>query len=410
MNILECRLCKSGNLTDLASLGDCSFTGIFPAPGEAIGTGSLDLVSCQMCGLVQLKEDGDRAAYFGIGYGYESALNSQMISYLSGIFQRVSESFKTQSKETLSILDIGCNDGTFLDFFNGEDWSCFGIDPSASKFVDSYRERALNLQVGFFPEEMPSSWSERKFDLISAIAMFYDLPDPLNFLRAAKKALSNQGKILIDVGFVPRMIANYALDSICHEHLSYFSTRQLTWAFDEVGLRVAESWLSDMNGGTITVILEHRKDDRAHNFSKDVVDETEFYEVDPSKKWLECIDHIKKRASETKEVVKRFVSSGKQVAALGASTKGNTMLQLFDFGQKYFVGVGEVNADKFGRVTPGSELPIVSESELLEKGVDVFVILPWHFKDFFYSAHHLKSSTLILMMPNLTIRPPEITH
>ncbi|MDA7749722.1 class I SAM-dependent methyltransferase [Litoricola sp.] len=294
----------------------------------------------------------------------------------------------------------------FWSFFSKSGWDCYGIDPSAGKFSENYDLKGLQLQVGFFPEEMPALWSGVEFDLVSAIAMFYDLPDPIRFLESIKNILAPDGKIVIDVGFVPTMISNYALDSICHEHLSYYSTAQLLLAFNEAGLRIADSWLSDMNGGTVSVVLEKRKDSEPHNLSKNLLSLTSRYEKECRAEWLSCIEYMKRKAKETKSLLDSLAQSGKRIAALGASTKGNTMLQMFDFGQEHFVAIGEVNPEKFGKVTPGTAIPIVSESQLLQEGVEVFLVLPWHFRDFFQAASHLDDRILIFMLPELFVRWP----
>lgn len=406
MKIDKCRLCKASNLELLVELGDFYLTGIFPEPQETIPTGVLDLCICGDCGLVQLREVGERKLYFGERYGYSSALNSQMVDYLQSIYVRSAKHFDTITKPKKRVLDIGSNDGTFLEFFSKSDWDCYGIDPSAGKFSENYDLNGLRLQVGFFPEEMPAQWADVEFDLVSAIAMFYDLPDPIRFLESIKSILAPDGKIVIDVGFVPSMISNYALDSVCHEHLSYYSTAQLLLAFKKTGLRIVDSWLSDMNGGTVSVVLEKRKDSEPHILGKTVIGLTSRYEKECRAEWLSCIEYMKHKAKETKSLLDSLAQSGKRIAALGASTKGNTMLQMFDFGQEHFVAIGEVNPEKFGKVTPGTAIPIVNESQLLREGVEVFLVLPWHFRDFFQSASHLEDRILIFMLPELFVRWP----
>jgi len=103
----------------------------------------------------------------------------------------------------------------------------------------------------------------------------------------------------------------------------------------------------------------------------------------------------------------KFISeardSGKKVYALGASTKGNVLLQHYGLSSRDILSIGEVNPDKFGCFTPGTLIPIIPESDVLSLDPDYIVILPWHFKDFFLSNPNLSGKKLVFPLPEFQI-------
>ena len=99
-------------------------------------------------------------------------------------------------------------------------------------------------------------------------------------------------------------------------------------------------------------------------------------------------------------------AQGEKVCALGASTKGNVLLQYCGISTNDIAAVGEVNEDKYGKYTPGTLLPIVPENELLEDEWDYHLILPWHFESFFMSAPKLKGKTLVFPLPEIRLVVP----
>ena len=123
------------------------------------------------------------------------------------------------------ILDVGSNDGTFLNFFSGS--NLFGIDPSIRKLKENYKKRIKKLPFIF--ERGYKHIKKKKFKLISAIAMFYDLKDPVLFMKKVKKILKKDGIFHIEVAYLPEIIKTFAYDTFCQEHYEYYSLISLNY-------------------------------------------------------------------------------------------------------------------------------------------------------------------------------------
>ena len=232
MKIKNCRSCKSNRLIKVYSLGKQALTGIFPPKKSTkITKGDLSMILCKKCKLLQLQHNFDSKEMYGDNYGYMSSLNKSMEFHLRVKAINLIKKYNLKSKN--SILDIGSNDGTFLSFFS-KNFKLYGCDPTIEKFSKLYR-KDINQLPFFFSEE---HFKNQKFNLITSIAMFYDLPDPLKFAKEIHNILHDQGIWHIELSYMPLMIKNTSYDTICHEHLEYYSLFSLKFLLNAANLKI----------------------------------------------------------------------------------------------------------------------------------------------------------------------------
>ena len=253
MKIKNCRSCKSKSLTNLYSLGKQTLTGIFPPNKKSkITKGNLSMVICKKCKLLQLEHNFDANEMYGDNYGYMSSLNKSMISHLKLKALNLKKRYNLKIKN--NILDIGSNDGTFLSFFNNK-FKLFGCDPTIKKFSKYYR-KDINQLPFFFSSDL---FKKKKFNLKTSISMFYDLPHPLNFAKEINSILHKDGIWHIELSYMPMMIKNRSYDTICHEHLEYYSLKSLKYLLDRADLKIINLSFNQINGGSIEVDIVKKK-------------------------------------------------------------------------------------------------------------------------------------------------------
>ena len=379
--VSKCRACGS-ELTDLFTLGTMAFTGRFPKPDEVIPSGELGLALCEHCGLVQLPHKFDPGELYREDYGYRSSLNSSMASHLSR------KAFQLNSRyQPKSVLDIGSNDGTTLNAFlsNGVT-RLVGVDPIASFLSDSYQP-GISIVSDFFSAESLEERDFGTFDLCTSISMFYDLEEPVEFANTVYKALNPDGIWHLEQSYLPLMLRNQGFDTICHEHLEYYSLTSLRAILRTAGFEIIRCRQNGINGGSFELDAVKSSSVRARTIGPEV----EFL-LEQERRWdvhkVDTFQHFFERILLNREDLRNFLERARQkgpIAALGASTKGNVLIQfcgLEDFSDV----VGEINPDKFGHVTPGSRIPIVTESEVLEGDFRTTLILPWHFRESFVTV------------------------
>lgn len=386
--INSCRICGNEMLTDILSLGN-QYVSDFLRDDESQETlkAPLDLVLCSAdeggCGLPQLAHTVDQD-YLYREYWYKSGINESMVESLEDIAKSGQVIADIEPGDT--VIDIGCNDGTLLECFE-DDLELIGFEP-ARNLVDEARAGASRIFNDFFNAEIYlREYPDCSADLITSIAMFYDLDDPNEFVKDIRTCLADDGVWIIQMGYLVDKLKNNAFDCICHEHLEYYSLFALENLLTRHDMSVIDMKTNDVNGGSFRVYVAKEGADvepfEGANERLDRYREREssigLESKDVYQNFATRVEQLKER---TYEFVEEAVDRGESVYVYGASTKGNTLLQYYGLSNDLIDGAAERNPDKYGLKTVGTEIPIVPEAEARSEA-DYFLALPWHFMDVF---------------------------
>lgn len=378
--ITSCRSCGSKKLHKLFCLGEQHLTGVFPAKNQKHPPKApLELVLCENCTLVQLVDSCEPAFLYGPSYGYRSGLNKSMCNHLSQTALALNNFLSLNENDI--ICDIGCNDGTFLSFFNTNGLTKIGIDPLANKFSD-FHPCELKICSDFFSQDAFASVSHKPARLITSLSMFYDLQDPITFVRDISACLENDGIWYFEQSYLKLMLDSNSYDTICHEHLEYYSFSAVNYILKQAGMKMIDATLNSVNGGSMAISAvknesAHRLTERAKILLSAEVEAGLQY---PST-YRSFIQRCNDNAEALLKKLDELKSAGKRVAGYGASTKGNVLLQYLKLDESDLPFILEINEEKRGRVTPGSNIPIKLEDEVDLSAIDYLLVLPWHFRD-----------------------------
>jgi len=406
--ISRCRICANSNLVPVVDLGIQALTGVFPKRrDEAITSGPLQLVKClgpndEACGLLQLRHSYDLDEMYGANYGYRSGLNPSMVKHLHGRIEKVLAVARLQPGDL--VIDIGANDGTSLRAYPQGKYVLVGIDPTARKFREFYLP-GIELLTDFFSAALVrQSFPSRRAKVVTSFAMFYDLERPLDFMREVHSILDDEGIWVFEQSYMPTMLETNSYDTICHEHLEYYGLKQIKWMTDRTGLKIVDVETNDVNGGSfaVTVAKEGSRFGVSPEVGRLLRGEREAG-LDSTAPYLAFADRAAAAKRRLLEFLGRARADGKTVAALGASTKGNVILQYCGITDADLPRIGEVNDDKFGAFTPGTFIPIIPESEVLKLRPDFLVVLPWHFREFFVNNPRFSGLNLVFPLPTLEV-------
>jgi NDP-4-keto-2,6-dideoxyhexose 3-C-methyltransferase len=405
--IKKCRICKNTHLTPVLNLGTQMLTGVFPKKKtDKVTLGPISLVKCdggeEVCGLLQLEHSFDLQEMYGINYGYRSGLNASMVLHLRKKIKAILESVTL--KEGDLVLDIGSNDSTTLQAYPPNSATLVGIDPTGVKFYKYYPSHVQLISDFFSSALVSKKFPGQKAKIITSFSMFYDLEDPMEFMRQINDVLADDGVWVFEQSYMPYMLERNSYDTICHEHLEFYSLRQIKWMTDKVGLKIIDVEFNEINGGSFSVrVVKAKGDSSISPTVKNILDLENKQGLCTLSPYLEFAIRVKNSKQELLDFLKTTQSKGKTVAALGASTKGNVLLQYCELNDKNILFVGEVNNEKYGCFTPGTWIPIIPESDLLEKVPDYLIVLPWHFKDYFLSQEKYSQFNLVFPLPKLLI-------
>ena len=377
-----CRFCKSKKISNVINLGNQYLTGIFPEKkNRKITKGPLIVSFCKDCHLLQLRHSYNLKELYGDNYGYRSSLNKSMINHLKKKFLYLKKEYNL--KKTDLIIDIGSNDGTFLSFFSNFK-NLIGIDPTIKKFSRYYKNNIKKISQFFSSEVLKKNNIFQKAKLITSISMFYDLEDPIKFVSDIKNSLDQDGVWHFEQSYMPSMIKQYSYDTICHEHLEYYSLTIVCKILKKCNMRVLDVQLNEINGGSFSVTASHKNSRYKSNshIIKKLINEEKILGFDKIEIYKKFNNKIKRYKKELFHLLSNLKSQNKKVLGYGASTKGNVILQYCDINSKLIKNIYEVNEDKFNKYTPGTKIKILSDKKISKKNCDFLLVLPWHFKDF----------------------------
>ncbi|MFD8546312.1 class I SAM-dependent methyltransferase [Streptomyces sp. NPDC059649] len=386
MPVTECRACGNRTLRQILDLGEQSLTGIFPrSREEVVPTSPLELVKCSPdgCGLVQLRHTADLSLMYGARYGYRSGIRPFMINHLHGKVAQLTGMIDLGAGDL--VLDIGSNDSTLLRGYPADGPTLVGVDPTGEKWREFYPEH-VDLIPDFFSKEVfTAHHGARRAKIVTSIAMFYDLPNPLQFMQDVHDILADDGVWMMEMSYLPAMLEATAYDVICHEHLEYYALRQIEWMADRVGLKVVKGEMTDVYGGSLCLTLAKRAS--GHQADEAALARLRAREAELELETMAPFESFAARVREHRDELRDFLDTsrkdGKLTLGYGASTKGNVILQYCGVTEDDLPCIGEVSKEKSGCFTPGTQIPIVSEDEAKSRRPDQLLVLPWIYRDGF---------------------------
>jgi NDP-4-keto-2,6-dideoxyhexose 3-C-methyltransferase len=405
----HCRICGNINLVKVLDLGEQALTGVFPhSKDQSVTRGPLQLLKCHdapgvdACGLLQLAHSYDVDEMYGENYGYRSGLNPSMVRHLHGKVERIL-GIANLSQGDL-IVDIGSNDSTTLQAYPPGFYKLAGIDPTGIKFGQYYPSHIELIPDFFSLDKFRARFGDQKAKVVSSFSMFYDLEAPMDFMREVRDILHPEGVWIFEQSYMPTMLERNAYDTVCHEHLEYYGLKQIKWMADKVGLRIVDVEFNDINGGSFSVTAAHPESTYPTCANLDeLLDREVLLGLDTLKPYAEFAQRVANSRTKLMDFFRRAHAEGKRVFALGASTKGNVVLQYCGVTPALLDSVGEVNPEKFGKLTPGTYISILPEEDVLSRNPDFLIVLPWHFRTFFEQQQKYAGKSLVFPLPNLEI-------
>ena len=408
--IKECRICKNRNLKAVVNLKSQYIQGSFIKknyPNPYSKKIPLKLMLCKKCFLVQLLHTTNKEILYK-NYWYSSGINQTMKIHLKKLVNSSYKIIRNKTKK-INVLDIGCNDGTLLNYypkFVGK----YGIDPS--QIIRKIKNHKIMVINDFFPPKKEKLQNLKiKFDLITSIAMFYDINDPNLFVKNIKYYLKNKGIWVFELSYLVDMLKLNSFDTICHEHLEYYSLQTLNYLMKKNGLKIFNLSRNSINGGSIRCFVTNEKNsiyDKKQNIYKikKLIKNEKKLKINSLYPYKKFYKNILKIKFDLKQLILSIKKQGKSIFILGASTKGNTILQFLNLNSKIIKYAVERNKQKIGATTIGSNIKIISEQMSKRLNPDYYLVLPWHFKNEILNREKefvRKGGNLIFPLPKIQI-------
>ena len=387
----KCKICDNKNLKKVLFINEQYISATFVKSNRnnkltKIKT-PLTLVLCdksknkKACGLLQLLEITKPDLLYR-KYFYRSATNDTMRKDLKDVVSSVCKIAKPSNKDL--IIDIGSNDCTLLNFYKKK-FQLVGFEPARNiNYIDVGKEiKIFNTYFNYsdFKKKFPKS----KAKIITSCAMFYDIAEPKKFVADIDKILDKNGVWCVQISYLASMITNNNFYDICHEHLSYYSLETFNYLLKNFNLRTFYAETNAVNGGSIRIYISRKNSHFLKNESyKKVLKKILQKENKLSLSNLKTFFNYQKKIDNIKFKTNKFVDSiqnkGGKVFGLGASTKGNILLQHFGLTKTKIPFISERNPEKVGLRCLGSDIELISEKNARKRNPKAFLVLPWNFK------------------------------
>lgn len=392
MNIKNCRLCQ-GNLSLILDLGKLPIVNYFPSESEITKEKKypLEFCVCQSCGLAQLGSILAPENLFR-KYHYISGASKPLVEHLKNLAQFCVTEFKISKNS--KVLDIGCNDGSFLSEIKKIDSNIFGVDPSldATKLAE---ERGIKVINQFFNNKLAKNMASSlgQFDLIAITHTLANISDLKDFIQGVKRLLKKRGVLVIEVGSLPAMLSNGQFDAIYHEHFSYFSFSSLQDFLNRNGLEIFKAETNFFHGGSIRVFATH-----ASRFVKKLQFSENIQKQDYTS-FAQSTLNFKERVAE----VLGGVRGG--LVGFGAPAKGVTLINFCQLSKDKIPFIVDSTPHKQGKFLPGMHIPIYPENYLEDKEIKNYLMLAWNYRDEVLRKikNYSKNSRVVIPFPQFEI-------
>jgi len=375
-----CRICRSTDCEDIINLGNQVITSRFPKLGDySTPSTPICLIQCNNCKLVQLKQYLDGSDLYEHEYGYRSGINNTMREHLKNYNKYVQTYINLEDGDT--VLDIGSNDATFLKNYDSK-IKKVGIDPTGKQFAEYYENIKL-LPTYFTKEAIHANMPDCKFKIVTSISMFYDLPDPVQFAKDIYNVLADDGIWSLEQSYILTMIKMKSIDTICHEHIEYYSVMSIKEIMDRAGFKIIDIKENDCNGGSFRITVAKKESTKfieATHLVREYLDNEELHKLSDPNTYRAFLKDCDYEVKKLKLLIKAINDSGKKAYIYGASTKGNCLLQYANIGPELIRYAVERNPQKIDKMT-STHIRIISEETMRENPPDYLLVLPWHFKE-----------------------------
>ena len=364
----QCLACGSTNLDLSLNLGSQPLANNFASLPDQNEYYPLAVNRCTNCFHLQLTHVVDPDIIYR-NYAYVSGTSQTYLNYMWW-FAKWCREYTDQWRGT--VLDIGCNDGSQLDYFKQLGYTTYGVDPAENLYKIS-TDKGHQVVCGFWDEQSIGNLDNRQFDIVVAQNSFAHNPDPLSYLKLLSPLLKNKGLFFIQTSQAD-MVRNGEFDTIYHEHVNFYNINSMNELCKRAGMFLIDVIKTPIHGTSYLFVVSN-SNRRPEHIKNLLALEQDLLDAQTYTNWSNQAQTLSKKFLDVCEI---YRNNNFKLIGYGAAAKGNTLLNYAGVSLDYIIDDNPLKQNTF---SPGRDIPVIN-SDVLDnfttKEKILFIPLAWN--------------------------------
>ena len=333
--------------------------------------------------LLQLNEFSNPVKVHNERYPFYTSSSLNMKKHFNQFAHWVKEKYLESGSK---LIEVGSNDGTFLENFKNTNINVIGFEPSKT-IAELANKKNIKTLGKFFNtqnlEDVKNFYSS--VDVICSANVIAHIPDLIDVIKSVDKLLSSKGLLIFEEPYLGSMFAKVSYDQIYDEHIFMFSISSISKIFDLFDFELIDVLPQTTHGGSMRYVIGRKNKHRKSEIISKFLDEEQSKKLDTIESCLNFKKACEFSKKMTKEKLNKFKENGKKICGYAATAKSTTVLNYCGIGNNFIDYICDTTKEKIGKFSPGTHIPIVPVSHFKENIPDVAFLFAWNHKEEIFS-------------------------
>ena len=329
--------------------------------------------------LLQLNEFSNPIKVHNERYPFYTSSSLNMKKHFNQFANWVKEKYLENGSK---LIEVGSNDGTFLENFKNTNINVIGFEPSKTIAELANKKNIKTLNKFFNTQNLEDVKNfHSSVDVISSANVIAHIPDLIDVIKSVDKLLSSKGLLIFEEPYLGSMFAKVSYDQIYDEHIFMFSISSISKIFDLFDFELIDVLPQTTHGGSMRYVIGRKNKHKKSEIISKFLDEEQSKKLDTIESCLNFKKNCEFSKKMTIEKLNKFKENGKKICGYAATAKSTTVLNYCNIGDNLINYICDTTKEKIGKFSPGAHIPIVSVSHFKKNIPDVAFLFAWNHKE-----------------------------
>jgi methylation protein EvaC len=329
--------------------------------------------------LFQLRDHPSPEQMFNNKYPFFTGSSEYMKIHFLHFARFIKENYLNDNSK---IIEIGSNDGTFLENFMNSNLESIGFEPSANVAAIA-NKKGINTLNSFFNQDSIDQIKNFKgeTDVIYAANVICHVPDLSNLIKSIDKLLSKKGVFIFEEPYLGSMFEKTSYDQIYDEHIFMFSGSSVKKIFQLFDMELIDLIKQPTHGGSMRYVIARKGIRKIKENVEVIINEEKFNNLDNIKSCEKFKKDCEKSKMKLKKTLDIYKNEGKKIAGYAATSKSTTILNYCNIGTNIIDFICDTTQEKINKYSPGMHIPIVPVDYFRNNMPDIAYLFAWNHKE-----------------------------